>query len=294
LFGSFRTLGFSFEWHDFQTDTNLDWARSFHPDSLELCLNLDGRAILADEHRTLELTNRTCTFYFQGEPPLKGKRLANEQHRFITVEFSPEFLRQTLGKEAQHLHSCVQRVIEHSSGQSACGIAEPMQLGLLNLVESLRRCPVYKPAQETWFRGKALELAAHFFFCPPEGELFCTRQQRTICERVARVREILVANVADPPSLENLGQQVGCSPSYLSRQFSESTGGTIQQFLRQTRLEKAAELLRTGRCNVTEAAMEVGYSSLSHFTVAFRARFDCCPGLYLAGLKLPVSHRTSE
>ncbi len=55
---------------------------------------------------------------------------------------------------------------------------------------------------------------------------------------------------------------------------------TIQQFLRQARLERAAELLRAGIHNVTEAALEVGYNSLSHFTVAFREVFGCCPGLY--------------
>jgi len=148
------------------------------------------------------------------------------------------------------------------------------------LVECLQRCPVFKPAQETWFRCKALELAAQSFFCPPEGEMFCTRQQRAACERAGRAREILSGRLADPPSLEELGRLVGCSPFYLSRQFSEVTGLTIQQFLRQARLERAADLLRTGKHNVTEAALEVGYNSLSHFTVAFREAYGCCPGLY--------------
>ena len=44
--------------------------------------------------------------------------------------------------------------------------------------------------------------------------------------------------------------------------------------------ERAAELLKSGRCNVTEAAFEVGYSSLSHFSQAFHEMFGCCPGLY--------------
>jgi AraC-like DNA-binding protein len=155
-----------------------------------------------------------------------------------------------------------------------------MDATLVQIVESLRHCPVFKPAQAMWFRCKALELAARTFFRPPEGELFCTRQQRAACERAARVREILSGRLADPPSLEELGRLVGCSPFHLSRQFSETTSLTIQQFIRQLRLERAAELLQSGRCNVTEAALEVGYNSLSHFTVAFRETFGCCPGLY--------------
>jgi AraC-like DNA-binding protein len=66
----------------------------------------------------------------------------------------------------------------------------------------------------------------------------------------------------------------------LSRLFAQATGKTISAHLRDLRLERAAELLREGRMNVTAAATEVGYSSLSHFTVAFREAFGCCPGLY--------------
>ena len=280
LFGDFRALGFSFEWHDFKTEEELDWARSFHPGSLELCLNLEGQATVADVRQTVELRPRTSAFYFQGTPSLVARRRGGEPHRFITVEFAAEFLKRHLKREARHLHPCVLAVIEQSERQSLVTIPEPMAIGMLQLVESLQRCPVFKPAQEMWFRCKALELAAQSFFRPPEGELFCTRQQRAACERAGRVRAILCARLADPPSLEELGRLVGCSPFYLSRQFSEATGLTIQQCLRQARLERAAELLRDGKHNVTEAALEVGYNSLSHFTVAFRETFGCCPGLY--------------
>jgi len=280
LFGDFRSLGFSFEWHDFQTDHELKWSRSFHPGSLELCLNLDGQATLADVRQAVELRAMTSAFYFQGEPPLVAWRQAHDQHRFITVEFAAEFLKQHLQGEARYLHPCVQSVVEGSARKSVVTVPEPMRTGFIQVVESLQQCPVFKPAQATWFRCKALELAAQSFFCPPEGELFCTRQQRVACERAARVREILGQRLADPPSLEELGRQVGCSPFHLSRQFSATTGLTIQQFLRQARLERAADLLRTGRHNVTETALAVGYNSLSHFTVAFREAFGCCPGLY--------------
>ena len=64
------------------------------------------------------------------------------------------------------------------------------------------------------------------------------------------------------------------------RNFSREVGLTIPQFLRNLRMERAAELLRSGRYNVTEAAMEVGYASLSHFSKAFCETIGCCPALY--------------
>ena len=90
------------------------------------------------------------------------------------------------------------------------------------------------------------------------------------------LRERLVA----PTSLEEIGRKVGCSPFYLSRTFSAEMGTTIPQYLRKLRMERAAELLRSGKCNVTEAAFEVGYSSLSHLSQAFCQTMGCCPGLY--------------
>ncbi len=68
---------------------------------------------------------------------------------------------------------------------------------------------------------------------------------------------------------------------------------TLPQYLRKTRMERAAELLRSGDFNVTEAALEVGYSSLSHFSLAFHQTFGCCPGLYpLATPTQQVARRT--
>jgi AraC-like DNA-binding protein len=43
---------------------------------------------------------------------------------------------------------------------------------------------------------------------------------------------------------------------------------------------------------VTEAALEVGYSSLSHFSATFHQIFGCCPGLY--PLKTPTQAQANE
>jgi AraC-like DNA-binding protein len=148
------------------------------------------------------------------------------------------------------------------------------------LIPALRNPSGPAAGRVVWFEGKVLELMSEFFFVPAEKELFCERQRRVTQERVQRVIELLRGNLAEPPDLIGLGRRVGCSPFYLSRTFSQELGMTIPQYLRQLRMERAAELLRSGKFNVTEAALEVGYSSLSHFSQAFHDTFGCCPGLY--------------
>jgi AraC-like DNA-binding protein len=94
------------------------------------------------------------------------------------------------------------------------------------------------------------------------------------------LRSILRGRLENPPSLEELGRDVGVSPFYLSRIFSQEMSMTIPQYLRRIRVQRVAELLREGRHNVTEAAFAVGYSSLGHFSKSFCKVIGCCPTLY--------------
>ena len=77
-----------------------------------------------------------------------------------------------------------------------------------------------------------------------------------------------------------LAKEVECSTFHLSRIFAEEAGMSIPRFLRTKRIERAAEFLKARKMNVTDAAMAVGYSSLSSFNKAFVEQIGCCPGLY--------------
>ena len=288
LHGSVAHAGASFEWHDFKTSGGeFDWGKTFHPGSVEVCLNLEGSGKVALNKNEIVFTPLTAGFYRRGEQPLRAAREANQRHQFLTVEMSFEFLRRHLGEFVTSLHPLVREVVAGQPEKSA--VATPLRLTSRQqqLLASLRDAPVLALAQPVWYQAKALEVAAEFFFVAPgEKELFCQRQQRLSAERVEKVIALLREKLDAPPNLEEIGRAVGCSPFHLSRTFSTATGMTIPQYTRQLRMERAAELLRSGKFNVTEAALEVGYSSLSHFSQAFHETFGCCPGLY--PLKTPT------
>ena len=100
--------------------------------------------------------------------------------------------------------------------------------------------------------------------------------------RVAKAKAYLKKHVDEPLDLHTLAAEVGCSPFYLSRTFSATTEMTISQYVRKLRIEAAAELIVSGQCNVSEAAVEVGYQSLSHFSKAFQQVKGCLPSKYEA------------
>jgi AraC-like DNA-binding protein len=152
------------------------------------------------------------------------------------------------------------------------------------VVAGFRRPAVSGPARAFWFESqfKALLALLSFNPAPEQGEFFCSRQKRLARVRVARAKSKLEARIDESFDLHRLAAEVGCSASYLSRTFSATTGMTLSQYLRKRRIEKAAEMLVTGRYNVSEVAVEVGYHSLSHFSKAFQQEKGCLPSKYEA------------
>jgi AraC-like DNA-binding protein len=279
LYGDFERLGLSVEWHGFQTEKPLDWGVSFRPRSVEFCLNLEGRGAIGARAQS-DYVSGTSGYYALSDEPLPATRVAGDRHQFITVEFSRDHLQKQLADSEADLEPKVRRAVFPEKEATVISTPQPMGAEQRNVVASLLQPPVPRAAQSLWYQSKALELMAHFLFTPKDPELFCMRQKRVARDRVERTKELLARDVSNPPTLEALGQEVGCSPFYLSRIFSREVGLTIPQFLRNLRMERAAELLRSGRYNVTEAATEVGYASLSHFSKAFCETIGCCPALY--------------
>ena len=279
LYGSFPRQGVSVENHEFTAKAPVDWGRSFHRNSVELCLNLRGNGHVRDGRTEARYQPHTVGFYCNANADLEAKRAAGETHSFITVELSRDFLETQVDAMEDSLHPALRRwLINRGGSAAAVGAMSP---GMEVTFQALRQPPVPQAAHKLWYQAKTLELLSQVLFQPtPPEEFFCQRQKRVAQERVERTTAILRSHLVDPPDIEALGAQVGCSPFYLRRLFSKETGMTIPQYLRQIRMERAAELLLGGRHNVTEAAMEVGYSSLSHFSKAFCTTIGCCPALF--------------
>jgi AraC-like DNA-binding protein len=272
LYGGFSALGVSIEWHDFFARRELDWGRSFHPGSVELCLNFAGSGEL-HACEPVAVRPQMAVAYTSRRTPVAARRLAGEVHRFLTIELHPDFL----AKQIAGAESALEPALRGKS--SAVAPPRPLSVAHEQLAARLAAPPVSPAALPLWFQSKVLELIAEFLFAP-QPEMFCERHKRLARERVARVKAVLAARLEAPPSLEELGREVGVSQFYLSRTFSAEVGMTIPQYLRRIRMERAAELLRAGTHNVTEAAFAVGYASLGHFSKSFCEVLGCCPTLY--------------
>lgn len=102
------------------------------------------------------------------------------------------------------------------------------------------------------------------------------REQSPIDKTIIYIR----AHVGEPITLESLAAQVNLSPFYFSHLFKRQTGFSPQEYVINTRIERAkALLLRTGK-SISEIADEVGYSSSGALINLFSKRVGESPGQY--------------
>jgi len=92
-----------------------------------------------------------------------------------------------------------------------------------------------------------------------------------------QLREVMNAHYNEDLSLKQLAFLTDCSLSTFKRRFKKEFNTTPAKWIKQKRLEEAKFRLRSGRQNVSEICLEVGFENLSHFVQSFKARYDITP-----------------
>lgn len=95
-------------------------------------------------------------------------------------------------------------------------------------------------------------------------------------DRIEAAKVHLASRLAERVTLAELARAVHTSPYHLARMFRQRTGSPIHRYLNRLRLRAALERLADAR-DLTGLALELGFSSHSHFTDAFRREFGCPP-----------------
>jgi AraC family transcriptional regulator len=103
--------------------------------------------------------------------------------------------------------------------------------------------------------------------------------ERRCFDAVQHVRQLIAAQPSRPHSLRSLSAQVALSPYQLCRAFSRATGETMTAYRHRLRLLSSLEPVTSGQ-DLTAVALDLGFSSHSHFTAAFRRTFGDTPSSY--------------
>lgn len=137
-----------------------------------------------------------------------------------------------------------------------------------------------------YYKGKGYELLSLYFnrnedpnadHCP-----FLIDEENVL--KIKKAKEIVIANMAEPPGLQELADQVGLNLKKLKMGFKQIYGDSVYSFLFEYKMEYARKLLDSGTYNVNEVGVQIGYSTASHFIAAFKKKFGTTPKKYLMSL----------
>lgn len=157
------------------------------------------------------------------------------------------------------------------------------------LMEEILHPPADTPMQKAYIQNRIMMLIENFFgwlyqqMSVMELKIRMTREE---IEQVMKVEEQLIANLADAPTINQLSRDAAMSPSKLKKQFKDVFGLPVYEYFQKKRMQKARELLLEGNRSIKSVGIELGFSNLSNFSMAFKKEFNELPSELLKSTAL--------
>ena len=99
---------------------------------------------------------------------------------------------------------------------------------------------------------------------------------------IKKVIDYITENIADNNlNTETVVDNIGISRAQMWRLFKKTTGKSLGDYIREMRMQKAAEMLKTGKYRVSDVAAEVGFFDAKTFAKNFAKEFGMTPSQYI-------------
>ena len=197
---------------------------------------------------------------------------------YYVIKSSPSLLLDLAGRSIgvrEVLRFMVSGVLEHNLWTRAEIASGPIEKALLDIIEEHRSTEKFK---EFALRLKITSLFLAILRDDREEakELLSPSKQDmtgTLYEAVSYIRK----NYANDIDERALAESLNVSYSYFSRSFKKMIGQSFKEYLNQTRLDHAEQMLLTTSLSVTEIASACGYNNVSYFISIYRKRKGVTP-----------------
>ena len=159
----------------------------------------------------------------------------------------------------------------------------PMILVVLNqMIQQSLHESIYK----LYLKGKVFELMSLYFNKNKDMDIeqcpFLVDDKNI--KKIRLAKEIIISRMIEPPTLNELANEVEISLKKLKQGFKQVYGASVYVFLLDYKMQVSKRLLSSGNYNVNEVALRVGYSTATHFINAFKKKFGTTPKKYLMSL----------
>jgi AraC-like DNA-binding protein len=250
---------------------------------IQFHFGLKGSAkfIFNNGNYTLDLKEEKCLLFYNPEKELPLNVEISPKSWLITILVSIKKFHGLFTTNAEHIPFLSQENKDKKYYNESD--VSPSMAIVLNQMFHYNLNPSIK---NLYYKGKGYELLSLFFNRneDPNAEQcpFLIDEENVL--KIKKAKEIIIANMAEPPSLESLANQVGLTLKKLKMGFKQIYGDTVYGFLFDYKMDYARQLLDSGSYNVNEVGLKIGYSTGSHFIAAFKKKFATTPKKYLMSM----------
>jgi AraC-like DNA-binding protein len=264
------------DWH---YKSRSDMAFRADLDIVQLNFNLRGKMLLKSDQfeKPLEFGhNQHNMMYGNGNAGI----ITNEH--LHTSQFVIQFTCESFLKLTENANDTMKRFSEKVLLGKPVFLSEQhlsIDLSMQQAIDAILNCKYQQGLKKIFLLSKAIEilvLQAEAFSSlqPRKKAVACTDYDR---DRIHYAREYVIQHIDTPPSLSELARVAGLNEYKLKRGFKEMFQTTVFGYLAEKRLELARDYLSDPNKSVTEIADLLGYSSIQHFSYAFKKKFGHSP-----------------
>ncbi|MCX2495518.1 AraC family transcriptional regulator [Pedobacter sp. PF22-3] len=251
------------------------------PDMIKLRFTLSGSGTIfnrVNKQQYIFNSNQQNIIYMP-ELDGTGQYDTNQCYRFFEVHFVKEKFLQL----AEHSTKALHILADYADtgrymqlGDQNLPISWPMQQCIRDILD----CDFPEGLKHLFIESKCIELLVL------QAEAFerSINQKQPVAltstydrECIYQARDYLIQNIHQPPSVAELAKLCGINEFKLKQGFKGLFDNSIFGYLSDYRLNHAKELLLDG-ISIKSVAFMLGYSSVQHFSNAFRKKFAVTPG----------------
>lgn len=245
------------------------------------CLKGRGKFLFNDESYALDVSEENSLLLYNTQQDLPLNLSLVPGSWMVSVVMTIRKFHSLFSEEASYIP-----FLDGENKEKKYYAQEAVSPAIAVVLSQMINYSLHPTIKTLYIKGKVYELISLYFNKSTDADIeqcpFLVDEDNV--KRIRRAKEIVISNMAEPPSLSELAQEVGLSLKRLKEGFKQIYGDSVYSFLFDYKMEYARRLLDSGQYNVNEIGLRIGYSTSSHFIAAFRKKYGTTPKKYMQEL----------
>ncbi|WP_396636090.1 helix-turn-helix domain-containing protein [Maribacter sp. R77961] len=245
------------------------------------CLKGGGKFVFNDGNYALEVSEENSLLLYNTQLDLPLNLSLAPGSWMVSVVMTIRKFHSLFSDEASYIP-----FLNNENSEKKYYAQEAVSPAIAVVLSQMINYNLHPTIKKLYIKGKVYELISLYFNKNTDADVeqcpFLVDEDNV--KRIRRAKELVIANMAEPPSLPELSKEIGLSLKRLKEGFKQIYGDSVYSFLFDYKMEYARRLLESGQYNVNEIGLKIGYSTSSHFIAAFKKKYGTTPKKYVMAL----------